>query len=154
MRLNDLQIPEGSRKKRKRIGRGSSSGHGKTSGRGHKGAKSRSGYKTKPGFEGGQMPIQRKVPKRGMSRGSKQNMMRHIKEEYVIFHTSFFNKFEDGTTISEELLLKEGIISPKDFSKIKILSDKKLEKKVNFTKEFKFSKSAEEEIKSKGGQIN
>ncbi|MCD6578998.1 50S ribosomal protein L15 [bacterium] len=153
MRLNDLKVPKGSKKERKRIGRGTSSGSGKTSGKGHGGQKSRSGYKSKPGFEGGQMPIQRKVPKRGMSKGSKQNMMRHEKTEYVIFNTSYFNKFQENTVISEELLLKEGIIKPKDFSLIKVLSDGKLEKKLSFSKELHFSKSAEKEIQGKGGEI-
>lgn len=153
MRLNNLKVPTGSKKERKRIGRGTSSGSGKTSGKGQKGQKSRSGYKSKIGYEGGQMPIQRKVPKRGMSRGSKQNMMRHEKTEYVILNTSIFNRFDDNTEINEELLLKEGIINTKDFSLIKILSDGKLEKKLVFSKEFKFSKNAEKEIKEKAGEI-
>ncbi len=153
MRLNNLKVAKGSKKDRKRIGRGTSSGSGKTSGKGHGGQKSRSGYKSKIGFEGGQMPIQRKVPKRGMSRGSKQNMMRHEKTEHVIFHTSYFNSFDENTVISEEFLLKEGIITPKDFSLIKILSDGKLEKKLVFSKEISFSKSAEKEIQDKGGEI-
>jgi large subunit ribosomal protein L15 len=92
MRLNNLTVPKGSRKKVKRVGRGSSSGKGKTCGRGQNGAKSRTGYTQGRGFEGGQMPIQRKVPKRGMSKGSKQNMMRNIRIQYKLIKTSFFNR--------------------------------------------------------------
>ncbi len=153
MRLNDLRISENSRKKRKRIGRGTSSGHGKTAGRGHKGQKSRTGSKSKAGYEGGQMPIQRKVPKRGMSKGSKQNMMRNLKRDYVIMKVSFFNRFDEGTVISEELLLSKSLIKTSALKRIKILSDKKLEKKLEFTNEFAFSKNALKEVTDKGGNV-
>ena len=153
MRLHDLRISENSRKKRKRIGRGTSSGYGKTAGRGHKGQLSRTGYKSKAGYEGGQMPIQRKVPKRGMSKGSKQNMMRNLKKDYVIMQVSFFNRFDEGTIISEELLLSKSFIKPSALKRIKILSDKKLEKKLEFTNEFAFSKNALKEITDKGGSV-
>ena len=153
MRLHNLKINKGSRKRKNRLGRGSSSGHGIRCGKGTKGQKKRSGYKKKPGFEGGQMSILRKAPKVGLSRGSKQNRMRHEKRDNRIFKTSFFNRFDEETTVSEEFLLQEGIIKPADFGNIKVLSDKKLEKKVEFSGEIKFSKNAVKEIEENGGKI-
>ena len=153
MRLHNLKINKGSKKRKRRLGRGSSSGHGIRCGKGTKGQKKRSGYKKKPGFEGGQMSILRKAPKVGMSRGTKQNRMRHEKTVYKTFNTSFFNRFDEETTVSEEFLLQEGFIKPADFGKIKVLSDKKLEKKVDFSGEIKFSASAKKEVEEKGGTI-
>ncbi len=153
MRLNDLKIPAGSRKVGKRVGRGPGSGLGKTSGRGNKGAKSRSGYTKKIGFSGGAMPILRRIPKRGMSKGSKQNMMRNLRTEYFVLKTSFFNRFETGSVINEEYLLKNNVIRPSMIKKIKILSDGKLEKKIIFSDEFMFSGNAVKEIESKGGSF-
>jgi large subunit ribosomal protein L15 len=153
MRLNNLTVPKGSRKKVKRVGRGSSSGKGKTCGRGQNGAKSRTGYTQGRGFEGGQMPIQRKVPKRGMSKGSKQNMMRNIRIQYKLIKTSFFNRFDNGTKIDEKFLISNSIIKPMEINSVKILSDKKLEKKINFIYGFSFSENAIAEIESQGGTV-
>jgi large subunit ribosomal protein L15 len=101
MKLSDLAPAPGSRKKRKRVGRGPGSGHGKTSCRGHKGQNSRSGGGTKPGFEGGQMPLQRRLPKRGFT-----NIFRR---DYSIVNVGALERLEE-TTITPELLMQEGLI--------------------------------------------
>jgi large subunit ribosomal protein L15 len=101
MKLSDLAPAPGSRKKRKRVGRGPGSGHGKTSCRGHKGQNSRSGGGTKPGFEGGQMPLQRRLPKRGFT-----NIFR---QDYSIVNVGALERLQD-TTVTPELLMQEGLI--------------------------------------------
>ena len=110
MKLSDLAPAEGSRKKRKRVGRGTGSGHGKTSCRGHKGQKSRSGGGTKPGFEGGQMPLQRRLPKRGFT-----NI---FQKKYVVVNLSTLEKLSE-TTITPEVLIKEGVVK-KVYRKVKV----------------------------------
>jgi large subunit ribosomal protein L15 len=141
--LSNLSPSPGSRKPRKRLGRGHGSGHGKTSGRGHKGQKARSGSGVKPGFEGGQMPIQRRLPKRGFN-----NIFR---TEYAIVNIRDLHKMRSGSTVNLATLLKQGLIKASD-TKVKILGDGELTKK--FTVEVdKVSKSAQQKIESAGGSV-
>lgn len=141
--LSNLSPNPGSRKPRKRLGRGHGSGHGKTSGRGHKGQKARSGSGVKPGFEGGQMPIQRRLPKRGFN-----NIFR---TEYAIVNIRDLHKMRSGSTVNLVTLLKQGLIKASD-TKVKILGDGELTKK--FTVEVdKVSKSAQQKIESAGGSV-
>ncbi|HEY4600453.1 MAG TPA: 50S ribosomal protein L15 [Cerasibacillus sp.] len=142
MKLHELQPEEGSRKKRNRVGRGMASGNGKTSGKGHKGQKARAGGKVRPGFEGGQTPLFQRLPKRGFT-----NINR---KEYAVINLDTLNRFEDGTTITPELLLQEGIV--KDLkSGIKVLANGTLDKKYT-VKAHKFSASAKEAIETAGGK--
>lgn len=137
--LTRLQPPEGSRKKRKRIGRGIGSGHGKTSTKGQKGQKTRRSIR--PGFEGGQMPLQRRLPKRGFKPLSRTR--------YAVLNVVDLNHFDAGTEVTPELLAAEGFIrSPKDL--VKILGDGDLEKPLH-VKAHKFSGAAAEKIAAKGG---
>ena len=142
MKLHELKASEGSRKTRNRVGRGMSSGNGKTSGRGHKGQKARSGGGVRPGFEGGQMPLFQRLPKRGFT-----NIHR---KEYTIVNLDVLNRFEDGTEITPELLLEEGVVS-KLKAGIKVLGKGAIEKKLT-VKAHKFSASAKEAIEAAGGQ--
>ncbi|MFD2640116.1 50S ribosomal protein L15 [Piscibacillus salipiscarius] len=139
MKLHELK---GSRKDRNRVGRGMASGNGKTSGRGHKGQKARSGGGTRPGFEGGQMPLFQRLPKRGFT-----NINR---KEYTIVNLETLNRFEDGTEVTPELLQEAGVIS-KVKSGVKVLGNGSLEKKLT-VKAQKFSASAKEAIEAAGGQ--
>lgn len=141
MNLSDLRPPEGATKKRKRVGRGPGSGWGKTSGRGEKGQKSRSGYKSKRGFEGGQMPLVRRVPKRGF-----HNLFR---TEYVTLNVSRLNELE-GDSFTPESLLAAGVVS-KLADGLKILGDGEITRKVEISAH-KFSKSAKEKIEAAGGK--
>ncbi|AAM25417.1 large subunit ribosomal protein L15 [Caldanaerobacter subterraneus subsp. tengcongensis MB4] len=143
MRLHDLKPAEGSTKKKKRVGRGIGSGHGKTSGRGHKGQNARSGGGVRPGFEGGQMPLTRRIPKRGFT-----NI---FKKEYAIVNVGTLEeRFEDGAEITPEVLIEKGII--KDVKDgVKILGDGELTKKLT-VKAHKFSQSAVEKIQAVGGK--
>ena len=141
--LSNLSPSPGSRKPRKRLGRGHGTGHGKTSGRGHKGFKSRSGSGVKPGFEGGQMPIQRRLPKRGFT-----NVFR---QEYAILNVRDLQKLRSGSKINRESLLKYGLIKAGD-TKVKILGDGELTKKFSVDVD-KVSKSAQEKIESAGGSV-
>lgn len=143
MNLHNLKPAEGAVKKDKRIGRGQGSGHGGTSTRGHKGAKSRSGYKTKIGFEGGQMPLQRRVPKFGF-----KNINR---VEYKGVNLSTIQYLIENKNVSEinfDILKENGIVSRNDL--VKILGKGELSAKINITAH-KFSASAKESIESKGG---
>ncbi|MBM7601763.1 large subunit ribosomal protein L15 [Virgibacillus halotolerans] len=142
MKLHELKASEGSRKTRNRVGRGMSSGNGKTSGRGHKGQKARSGGGVRPGFEGGQMPLFQRLPKRGFT-----NIHR---KEYAIVNVDVLNRFEDGTEITPELLLEEGVVS-KLKAGIKVLGKGAIERKLT-VKAHKFSASAKEAIEAAGGQ--
>ena len=135
MKLSDLSPAPGSRKKRKRVGRGPGSGHGKTSCRGHKGQKSRSGGGTKPGFEGGQMPLQRRLPKRGFT-----NI---FKKEYAIINIADLEKLEQ-TEITPEVLVEQGMIK-KVMDGIKVLGNGEISKAVT-VKAHAFSASAKEKI--------
>ena len=144
MKLHELKYNEGSKKDIKRLGRGSSSGTGKTSGRGENGQNSRSGGGVRIGFEGGQLPLYRRLPKRGFS-----NAM--FKKVYATINVSDLNKFEDGTVVSPELLREMGIIK-NELSGIKVLGNGSLGKKLT-VRAHKFSNQAKEKIEAKGGKI-
>lgn len=141
MELNDLKPALGATKDRKRIGRGPGSGHGKTATKGHKGQKARSGGNVKPGFEGGQMPLQRRLPKRGFTPLAKK--------EYAIINLLQLGGFEAGAVIDAEVLLQAGIIS-KVLDGVKILADGDLEKAIT-VRAHKFSAAAKEKIIAAGG---
>lgn len=138
MKLHELKPAPGSRKKRKRIGRGPGSGTGKTAGRGHKGQRSRSGFSHRAGFEGGQMPLVRRVPKRGFT-----NIFR---TEYTVVNVSALNDL-DGS-VSPVELLDRGLI--RRGARVKVLGDGDLSKALT-VKAHKFSKSAREKIEGAGG---
>jgi large subunit ribosomal protein L15 len=141
MKLHTLKPAEGSRKARKRVGRGHGSGHGKTSGRGHKGQNARSGGGVRPGFEGGQNPIYRRLPKRGF-----KNPNRKV---YAIVNLKTLDQFAEGTEVTPELLLEKGVVKNlKDG--VKILGDGELSKRLT-VKAHKFSQTAEEKITAVGG---
>ena len=143
MDLSNLKPAEGSTKNRKRIGRGEGSGHGGTSTKGHKGAQSRSGYKRKIGFEGGQMPLYRRVPKFGF-----KNINR---KEFLGINIQVLQKFADEksiTTFNQQVFIENGLASKNDL--IKILGMGELTSKVEVSAHA-FSKSASEAIESKGG---
>ena len=141
MKLHELAPAAGATKAPKRIGRGTGSGTGKTSARGQKGQKSRSGGGVRPGFEGGQMPLARRLPKRGFT-----NI---FAKEYATVNVSALEVFEDGTEITAEFLKERGVIK-KVLDGLKVLGDGELTKKLN-VKAVKFTKSAEEKIKNAGG---
>ena len=143
MKLHELQPAAGSVKKSKRIGRGTGSGMGKTSTKGHKGQKARSGSK-KNGFEGGQMPLARRLPKRGFT-----NIWA---KEYTIINISDLNGLENVTVVTAELLKELGIISKIEKDGLKVLGNGELTKKLN-VKAAKFSKTADEAIKAAGGSV-
>ena len=143
MELNELR-PSVPRKARKRVGRGESSGLGKTAGKGSNGQKSRAGGGTKPGFEGGQMPIIRRTPKRGFSNYP-------FKKEYAIINLDVLMRFEEGTVVTPELLLETGLVS-KLLDGLKVLGNGNLEKKIS-VEAHKVSKSAQKAIEEKGGSV-
>ena len=143
MKLHELQPAAGSVKAPKRVGRGVGSGLGKTSAKGHKGQKARSGSK-KNGFEGGQMPLARRLPQRGFC-----NI---YAKEYTIINISDLNKLEDGTEVTAELLKDRGIISKIEKDGLKVLGNGELTKKLT-VKAAKFTKSAEAAIQAAGGSV-
>ena len=143
MKLHTMKPAEGATFTRKRVGRGIGSGLGKTSGKGHKGQNARSGGGVRQGFEGGQLPLFRRLPKRGFT-----NAM--FKTEYAIINLSDLNKFEDGATVSPELLKEMGLVK-KQLDGIKVLGNGKLEKKL-LVKAHKFSNVAKEQIEKLGGK--
>lgn len=143
MKLNELSAAPGSVKERKRIGRGAGSGNGKTAGKGHKGQKARAGHGMRPGFEGGQMPLQRRIPKRGFN-----NI---FAQEIATVNVGTLNaRFEDGASIDAAALIEAGIIN-KSCDGVKILSNGKLEKKLT-VKANAFSQAAKEKIEAAGGK--
>ena len=142
MKLHDMKPADGARKARKRIGRGIGSGTGKTSGKGHEGQNARSGGGVRLGFEGGQIPLFQRLPKRGFT-----NINR---KEYAIVNLDVLNRFDEGTEVTPELLIETGIVS-NEKSGIKILGNGILEKKIT-VKAHKFSASAKEAIEKAGGQ--
>lgn len=142
MKIHELRAPEGATKNPKRKGRGTGSGQGKTAGRGMNGQNSRSGGGTRLGFEGGQMPLYRRIPKRGFT-----NIW---KKEWEIVNVEALNVFDDGTEITPDLLLETGL-AKKVVDGIKILGEGTLDKKIT-VKAHKFSKSAIEKIESAGGK--
>lgn len=141
--LNTLQPTPGSRQPRKRLGRGPGSGTGKTSGKGHKGQNARSGGGVRPGFEGGQLPLFQRLPKRGF-----KNVNR---KDYAIINLVDLNAFSAGDVVSPETLLGRNVIK-KVLSGVKILGNGQLEKALT-VKAHKFSKSAEEAIIKAGGTV-
>lgn len=143
MKLHELSPSEGSRKKSFRVGRGHASGNGKTSGKGHKGQNARSGGGVRPGFEGGQMPIYRRLPKRGFN-----NI---FAKEYVAVNVEKLNLLENGTEVTAQVLKEAGLIS-KVCDGIVILGRGGLDKKLT-VKAKRFSKSAEEKITAAGGKV-
>lgn len=142
MRLDDLKPAAGANKKRKRVGRGDGSGHGKTSGRGHKGQGARSGGNTKPGFEGGQMPLQRRLPKRGF-----HNLFR---VEMAVVNLGQIDSLAAGSEITPDVLVRHGYVSGKN-RKVKILADGSLSKPLT-VKAHGFSAKAKEKIEAAGGK--
>lgn len=143
MQLHDLAPAPGSRKKRKRIGRGPGSGTGKTSGKGHKGLKARSGGSVRPGFEGGQMPIYRRLPKRGFT-----NI---FKKQYAVLNIEDLEIFDDGATIDMDALRQVGLVKGK-VDGAKLLGNGDTQKKF-VLKAILVSKTAKEKIESAGGSI-
>ena len=141
--LHNLQAPEGANKKKKRVGRGPGSGHGKTSTRGHKGQKSRSGYSSMRGFEGGQMPLHRRLPKRGFTSIFK-------KEWSVVNLATLEKRFESGETITPELLVERGVITKLSKDGVVILAQGELTKGL-VVKAHRFSTKAKEKITAAGG---
>ncbi len=143
MKLSELKPPEGSRKKRKRVGRGNGSGHGGTSCRGSKGQNSRSGGGVKPGFEGGQMPLTRRLPKRGF--------YNRFRKDIIAVNIEQLKRFEESSVVDTDALLERGIIKRKGDG-IKILGkgdiDYPLTVKVN-----NISRSAREKIEASGGSV-
>ena len=143
LKLHDLKPSKGANRKRKRIGRGPGSGSGKTAGRGHKGQKSRSGYSQKIGFEGGQMPLYRRLPKRGF-----RNI---FAKKYAIVNVQDLNCFEEGTTVTPVMVQEQGLIK-KIHSGLRILGQGKLEKKLT-VQAHHFTQSARQKIEKVGGSI-
>ena len=143
MKLHELERNIGATHSKKRVGRGSGSGLGKTSGRGQKGQKARSGGSINPVFEGGQLPLYRRIPKRGFS-----NAM--FKTVYATINVEDLNRFEDGTVVTPALLKDTGLVK-KQYNGIKVLGNGKLEKKLTIQAN-KFSTSALEKIKEAGSK--
>jgi len=141
MDLNNLKPKKGSTHARKRVGRGPGSGQGKTAGRGEKGQKSRSGYASQLGFEGGQMPLQRRLPKRGFTNIFKKN--------HAVVNVSQLERFDNGATVDEPAMRTAGLIKGQNDG-IKILGDGKLTKKLT-VHAAKFSESARKQIEAAGG---
>ena len=142
MKLNELSPAQGSAKAAWRKGRGPGSGNGKTAGKGHKGQNARSGGGVRPGFEGGQIPLYRKLPKRGFTN--------HFATKYCIVNLSSLNKFEDGATVDLEILKGCGIVK-ENYDKLKVLGNGELSKKIT-VKATVFSASAKEKIEAAGGK--
>ncbi len=140
--LANLSPKPGSTKQNKRLGRGPGSGHGKTAGRGHKGFKSRSGSGVKPGFEGGQMPLQRRLPKRGFT-----NI---FKKEYTLISLSQLDKLAENETVTVDVLVAAGLV--KKNSLVKVLANGEITKAIKVQVD-KISKSAKDKIEAAGGSI-
>jgi large subunit ribosomal protein L15 len=143
MKLHELSPAIGSTKKVKRVGRGAGSGSGKTSGKGHKGQNARSGGGVKPGFEGGQMPLQRRVPKRGF--------VNIFRTEYANVNICELNQFEDGAVVDTQALLESGLVR-KELDGIKVLGNGELTKKLTVRVK-KFSETAKAKIEKAGGKV-
>jgi large subunit ribosomal protein L15 len=145
--IHNIGAPKGANKNKKRVGRGPGSGHGKTSTRGHKGQKSRSGYSGRVGFEGGQMPLQRRLPKRGFT-----NI---FKKDWVEVNLSSLDlRFTDGEEVTPDLLVERGLIKKGVLARsdgVVILGRGELTKSLNITAH-RFSKSAREKIEAAGGK--
>jgi len=144
MNLSNLKPNPGAKKRKKRVGCGESSGHGKTSGRGHKGQKARSGGSIRLGFEGGQMPLIRRIPKRGFSNAD-------FETKYAVVNVEALNRFEDGATIDEGLLRAVRLVTGR-WDGVKILGDGELTKKLTVSVT-KVSATAKAKIEAAGGSI-
>ena len=142
MRLHDLKAPRGATKAKKRVGRGPGSGMGKTATRGHKGARARAS-KLKTGFEGGQMPLQRRLPKVGFKNP--------FRKEYACVNVCDLNRFEDGTEVNLSLLLEQGLVR-KALDGLKILGKGELERKLVVVAH-KVSEGARGKIEARGGEV-
>jgi large subunit ribosomal protein L15 len=141
MELNNLKPNKGARHAKKRVGRGPGSGHGKTSGRGEKGQKSRSGYSRMLGFEGGQMPLHRRLPKRGFT-----NI---FKKDFTVVNLADLERFDNGATVDEAALRQSGLVKGRSHG-IKVLGTGELTKKLTIHAA-RFSKTAREKIEAAGG---
>lgn len=144
MNLHTLKPRPGSKHRVKRLGCGESSGHGKTSGKGHKGQKARSGGSIRLGFEGGQMPLIRRLPKRGFNNAA-------FKTSYAVVNLDALNQFENGATVDEKALLESKLIRG-NYHGVKILGTGELKKKLTITAD-KVSASAREKIEKAGGSV-
>ena len=144
MKLHELERNREARHERKRVGRGMGSGLGKTSGRGEKGQKARSGVSIPAQFEGGQLPLYRRLPKRGFKNSD-------FKIRYAVVNVSDLNRFNDGDIVTPELLKETGLLK-NQLDGVKVLGDGKLEKKLT-VKAHKFSKSAVEKLEESGSKI-
>lgn len=143
MKLDELVVPYGAKTSRRRVGRGIGSGLGKTSGKGHKGQNARAGGGVRRGFEGGQMPLYRRIPKRGFN-----NIFR---TEYAVVNVADLNKFEDGTVVDTKILLNERLVTDlKDG--VKVLAKGEITKKLTVIAN-KFSEAAKQKIEAAGGKI-
>jgi large subunit ribosomal protein L15 len=142
MKLNELRPPKGARKKRKRVGRGEGSGHGGTSGKGHKGLKARSGGTISPGFEGGQMPLQRRLPKRGFKNP--------FRKEWNVVNLGDLSAFPEGAVVDVESLKSSGLVKKVAFG-VKILGDGDLSRSLT-VRAHAFSLSAKKKIEAAGGK--
>jgi len=147
MQLSDLRRPEGSRRSKKRLGRGLGSGLGKTSGRGHKGQKARSGGGVRPGFEGGQMPLVRRIPKQGFTPPARRR--------FAEVNLDALTRFEAGTVVTPELLVSEGILHNAEKSRVKILGAlaEGAQVKALTVRAHAFSGSAKAAIEAAGGGV-
>ena len=143
MKLNELMQNKGAKQERRRVGRGMGSGLGKTSGRGEKGQKARSGVSIKATFEGGQLPLYRRLPKRGFSNAP-------FKIKYAVINVSDLNRFEDETVVTKELLKESGLVK-NQLDGVKVLGNGTLEKKLTI-KADKFSREAIEKIEKSGSK--
>lgn len=143
MKLHELSPAEGSKKSARRVGRGHGSGWGKTAGKGHKGQKARSGGGVRPGFEGGQMPLQRRVPKRGFNNIFADKVV-------TVSLTDLDKKFENGADVTVEALVAAGVIK-NSFDAVKVLGSGKLTKKLN-VKVSAYTESAKAAIEAAGGK--
>jgi large subunit ribosomal protein L15 len=144
MQLQDVKPRPGAKKRRKRIGCGESSGHGKTSCKGHKGQKARAGKGIRPGFEGGQMPLHRRLPKKGFSNFQ-------FRDVYEVVNVGDLNSFEDGAVVNEASLREKGLVN-RNCDAIKILGTGELSRKLTI-EIAKVSASAREKIEKAGGSI-
>ena len=143
MKLHNLSPAEGSVKESFRKGRGAGSGNGKTAGKGHKGQNARSGGGVRPGFEGGQLPLYRKLPKRGFNND-------RFGKQYTIVNVDVLNRFEDGAVVDADALLAAGVVS-KVLDGIKVLGEGEVSKKIT-VKAAVFSAAAKEKIEAVGGK--
>lgn len=145
MNISDVKHAVRGHKKRRRVGRGSGSGWGHTAARGHKGQKARSGYSKRWAFEGGQMPLFRRLPKRGFNN-------KLFTKTWAVVNTRQLNVFDDGTAVTPELLLERGLIKDVEFG-VKVLAAGDLDRKLT-VHAHAFSKSATEKIKNAGGEVH